>query len=282
MVTPTSKAITCLTFCHGSWLLSDSAINMTSKSRKARMPSTKDLWWQWYQRWSNLSFIMLPSPPRITHVLTLFHSGLSLATSTSLSSTPFLDPQSAPPIFWEACLNWGMATPTCVLKRLLGPQHWHLTPMGRLPCCKFGEFVSPSFAASFALWSFRSSWCHPEIELCKYCELGLSDMLGRVLQAASSGRINYLSVLSLSRQNPALLTQMTPLRAVSFTSRSRWELAKEVSSPNEQKALHYMHVLLLEVRQRRENGSACKDDWLKLIKIQYQYYYCHVYGRKIP
>lgn len=85
-------------------------------------------------------------------------------------------------------------------------------------------------------------------------------MLGRVLQAASSGRTNYLSVLSLSRQNPALLTQMTPLRAISFTSRSRWELAEEVSSPNEQKALHYMHVLLLEVRQRRENGSACEDD----------------------
>lgn len=75
-----------LPFCRlfWSWLLSDSAINMTSKSRKAQMPSTKDLWWQRYQRWSNLSFIMLPSSPGMTHVLTLFHSGFSLATSTSL------------------------------------------------------------------------------------------------------------------------------------------------------------------------------------------------------
>lgn len=144
-------------------------------------------------------------------------------------------------------------------------------PWGDCHAVSWVNLFPPALLLHLALWSFRSSWCHPEIELCKYCELGLSDMLGRVLQAASSGRTNYLSVLSLSHQNPALLTQMTPLRAISFTSRSRWELAKEVSSPNEQKALHYMHVLLLEVRQRRENGSACKDDWLKLIKIQYQY-----------
>lgn len=63
-------------------------------------------------------------------------------------------------------------------------------------------------------------------------------MLGRVLQVASSGGANCLPILLLCHQNPALLTQMTHVRAISFTSHSKWELAKKVSSQNEQKALH--------------------------------------------
>lgn len=69
------------------------------------------------------TFIMPPSPPRITHALhiarlALFISCLPLPLLWG-SSIPFLHSCSAPLALWEACLNWGVATPTCSLKRQL-------------------------------------------------------------------------------------------------------------------------------------------------------------------
>ena len=108
-----------------------------------------------------LGYCMWCTLPRLTP----FHSDHLLGALTchlhlsEVAQLPFLHSHSAPLTFWEAHLNWGVATPMHSLKTPLSPQHSHFglwVPTGRQASCRAIEGIC-SLQLCFFISHFKVS-----------------------------------------------------------------------------------------------------------------------------